>query len=118
MIAHQSARNGPESFLRGRELRQDVHAVAILFHHALDTAELAFDSAQPPKIRRFDLRIYSNGFASSDGDFALTQSVVHAYHFSSCHASPLLEFPSAEPEAVGDHTERTEGHCRTGKHRA
>src|SRR5215469_4203804 len=47
MIAHQGTRNGAESLVRGRKLCEDVHTVAILFHHPLYAPKLTFDPAEP-----------------------------------------------------------------------
>jgi len=46
VIAHQRASHGPQRFLHGRNLHQDVRAVAVAFDHFLQAAHLALDAAQ------------------------------------------------------------------------
>ncbi len=57
MIAQQLAPDAAQRFLSRRDLRDDLWAVAILFHHSLQPANLSLDSAQAAKIRRLDRRL-------------------------------------------------------------
>ena len=47
MILQQGAADGAQRFLHGRNLYENVGAVAIFFHEALQSAHLTFDAAQP-----------------------------------------------------------------------
>ena len=57
MILHQGAAHGAQRLLRGRNLHEDVGAVAIFFHQALQTAHLPFNPAQAFQVGRLDFRI-------------------------------------------------------------
>ena len=63
VIPHQVARHAPQRFLHTGDLRNDVRAVAVLFHHFLQAANLPFDPAQAMTVSRFDFRINSDGLA-------------------------------------------------------
>ena len=57
MVLHQPAPHGPERFLHGRELHQDIGAILVSVHHALQAANLPLDAAKAAEVRRLDLRI-------------------------------------------------------------
>src|SRR6266850_8445170 len=63
MIAHQVARHAPQRFLYAGDLRNDIRAVAALLHHFLQAANLPLDSTQAMMVRRFDIRIDTDGLA-------------------------------------------------------
>src|SRR6266852_3364908 len=46
VILHQVARHTTQRFLHGSHLRNDVRAVAVLFHHFLQAADLPLDTAE------------------------------------------------------------------------
>lgn len=50
MFFEQSQGEGLQCFCGGCDLGQDIDAVLILFHHALQTAYLAFDPAEPVEV--------------------------------------------------------------------
>ena len=64
VIAHQVARDAAQRFLHAGDLHDDVRAVAVVFHHFLQAADLPFNAAKPMPIGRFDFRINANRFAS------------------------------------------------------
>jgi hypothetical protein len=64
MILHESAPDASQSFLYGGDLDDDIGAIALLFHHLLETADLPFDSAQALQVRGLDLRIDRDGLAA------------------------------------------------------
>ena len=64
VIAHQVARYAAQRFLHAGDLRDDVRAVAVAFHHFLKAADLAFDAAQAVPVRLFDFGIDTSGFAT------------------------------------------------------
>ncbi len=57
MIAHQVSRYAAERFLDTGYLGDDVGAVAIVFDHLLQTADLTFDSAETVAVGFFQFRI-------------------------------------------------------------
>jgi hypothetical protein len=57
MVFHQGAAHGAQRLLYGRNLHQDIGAVAFFLHQALQTAHLPFDPAQAFQIRRFNFWI-------------------------------------------------------------
>jgi hypothetical protein len=63
LIAHQVARDAAQRFLDASNLRDDVRAVAVVFDHFLQAADLAFDATQAVAIGYFDFRIDGDGFA-------------------------------------------------------
>jgi hypothetical protein len=68
VIAHQVAGDSAERFLDTGDLRDDVGAVAIVFDHLLQAANLAFDAAQALEVSGFQLRIDTDGFACFGAD--------------------------------------------------
>ena len=70
VIAHQVAGDSAERFLDTGDLRDDVGAVAIVFDHLLQAANLAFDAAQALEVSGFQLRIDTDGFACFGADGA------------------------------------------------
>src|SRR5579863_469290 len=67
VIFHEGAGDAAEGFLDGGDLGDDVGAVAILFDHLLEAADLAFDAAEAIEVGFFDLRFDFDGFSSGDG---------------------------------------------------
>ena len=65
VIAHEVARHAAQRFLHAGDLRDDVRAVAVVFHHFLQAADLALDAAQAVAVRCFDFGIDANGLASA-----------------------------------------------------
>ncbi len=57
VFAHELQRHGSERSCSGRDLGQDVNAVGVVLDHALQTADLALDTPQPPPYRFFVLGI-------------------------------------------------------------
>ena len=57
VIAHQVACYTAEYFLDAGDLRDDVGAVAIVFDHFLQTADLAFNATKAIAIRLFEVGI-------------------------------------------------------------
>jgi hypothetical protein len=51
MFFEQSQCEGLQCFRGGRHLGQDIYAVLVLLYHALQTAYLAFDPAEPVEVR-------------------------------------------------------------------
>jgi hypothetical protein len=45
MITHKGAADSSQGFLHGRDLDEDIRAVAILFDHLLEASNLALDAA-------------------------------------------------------------------------
>ena len=64
VIAHQISRDATQRFLHAGDLRDDVGAVAIVFHHFLQSANLTFDAAKAMPIGGFNFGIDAGGFAS------------------------------------------------------
>src|SRR5271168_3826665 len=64
MIAHQGTSDRSDRLLSRRDLRENIGAVAVLFHHALQAADLAFDSSQPAQVRSLDRGIDADRFTS------------------------------------------------------
>jgi hypothetical protein len=62
VIAEQLPADAAQRLLHRRDLRDDIGAVAILFHHFLQAAYLAFDTPQAPQVRDLEVRIDGNGF--------------------------------------------------------
>jgi hypothetical protein len=62
MIAHQRLADSTQRLLYRGQLSEYVGAVAVFLDHALQAANLAFDTPQPVKIRQFDLGIDARGF--------------------------------------------------------
>lgn len=46
MVAHQGPADAAKRFLDGRDLNHDVGAIALVFNHFLETANLSFDAPQ------------------------------------------------------------------------
>src|SRR6185437_9823034 len=63
VIAHQRSGDGAQRLLGRGDLRKNVRAVTVVLDHALKTANLAFNSAEPAQIRSLDLGIDTDGFA-------------------------------------------------------
>jgi len=63
VISHQIAGHAAQGLLNAGRFRDDVGAIAIVFHHFLQAADLSFDAAQAMAIGLFDVRIDSHGFA-------------------------------------------------------
>lgn len=53
VIAHEISRDASQSFLDAGDLRDDIGAVAILFNHFLEAANLAFDAPQALEVSGF-----------------------------------------------------------------
>src|SRR5260370_2714502 len=70
MIFHQVARHAAQRLLHGGNLHNDVRAVAVLFHHFLQAAHLAFDAAKTILIGLFQQRIDTEGLASTSRGIA------------------------------------------------
>src|ERR1700733_1344273 len=64
VVTHQSPGNRAKSLLCRRDLRENIRAIAIFFHHPLQPANLAFNPAQSPQVRSLDCRIDFNCFAA------------------------------------------------------
>jgi hypothetical protein len=64
VIAHQISRDATQGFLHAGDLRDDVGAIAVVFHHFLQSANLAFDAAKAMAIGGFNFGIDSGGSAS------------------------------------------------------
>lgn len=84
MIAHERTGYGAQRFLRGRDLHEDVGAVAVFFNHAVDAAYLAFNAAEAAEIGGFDFRVDTDCLASGDRAFASAEG----FMLSCCHGSP------------------------------
>jgi hypothetical protein len=67
MVAHERAGDGAESLLDGGDLRDDVGAVAVVFDHAVEAANLAFDKTEAAEVRGFDPGVDANCFAFGAG---------------------------------------------------
>ena len=73
MVAQDLLLKPPQRRAHRRNLRDDVDAVAVLFHHARQAAHLAFDPVQSLDARRLDLFShaviypYGIGFKSRKG---------------------------------------------------
>ncbi len=65
VILHQVARHAAQRFLHGSNLRDDVRAVAVFFHHFLQAADLALDAAQAVLIGFLQIGIDPDSFASA-----------------------------------------------------
>jgi hypothetical protein len=65
VVLHQVARHAAQRFLYRGDLRDDVRAVAVLFHHFLQAAHLAFDSPEAVLIGFLQNWIHTDGFASA-----------------------------------------------------
>lgn len=64
VVAHQRARDGAQGLLYGRDLRDDVSAVAVFFDHAVQAADLALDQPQAAQVGGLDLRIDACGLSA------------------------------------------------------
>src|SRR5215472_2626317 len=64
MIAHQLAANGAQRFLNGRNLHEDVRAIALILDEPLQTPHLPLNAAEALQIRRLDFRVDSQRFAA------------------------------------------------------
>src|SRR5260370_18650452 len=98
VIAHQVARDAAQRFLHAGDLRDDVRAVAVVFHHFLQAANLAFDAAQAVAIRRFDFGIDGNcftraRFARARGAFLLWMLPFTGRVRFRCHARSIYPPP-------------------------
>jgi hypothetical protein len=63
MVAHERPGNAAKRFVHRRNLHQNVRAISVFCHHALNPANLAFDAIQSPQIGSFDFVIHPEGFA-------------------------------------------------------
>src|SRR5258708_2262900 len=63
VTAHEVAPDTAQRFLHTGDLGDDVRAVAVVFDHFLQAADLAFDAAKPVTIGSFDFRIDGRCFA-------------------------------------------------------
>jgi hypothetical protein len=70
MISHQVSGYAAERFLDAGDLRDDVGAVAILFDHLLQAADLAFDSTETVAVGLFQAGVDSDRFAGFAGNRA------------------------------------------------
>lgn len=66
VVAHERARDGAQGLLHGRDLCDDVGAVAVVFDHAVEAADLTFYETKTAEIRGLDFGIDSRGFAFKD----------------------------------------------------
>lgn len=57
VIPHELARHAPQRLLHGRDLHDNVGAIAILFDHLVQAADLPFDPAKPLQVGGLDRRI-------------------------------------------------------------
>src|ERR1700737_4897033 len=64
MVLHQIASHAAQGFLDGSDLHDDIGAIAVFFHHFLQTAKLPLDAAQSVGVGRFDSGIHGHGFAA------------------------------------------------------
>src|SRR5256885_6949326 len=62
MIAQELAAHAAERLLHGRDLHEDVRAVALLLDHLLQPAHLSFDATEALLISFLDLRIDRHRF--------------------------------------------------------
>lgn len=53
VVPEQFPSNTPDRFLHGRDLRQSIGAVAVVFDHFLNPADLPLNPLEPGEIRRF-----------------------------------------------------------------
>jgi hypothetical protein len=70
VVAHQIAGYAAEGFLDAGDLRDDVGAVAIVFDHFLEAADLAFDAAKAVAIGVLELGIDGDCLSGFAGDGA------------------------------------------------
>jgi len=88
MIAHQVSGDAAQGFLDAGDLGDDVGAVAVVFDHFLEAADLAFDAAQAVAIGFLELRIDTSGFpwlagrAGAVGDSGAGQGLVFTVNWS------------------------------------
>src|ERR1700744_6052019 len=92
VIAHQRASDGAKRLLRRRDLHQNVGAIPLFFHHALNAAHLPLNAAEPPKIRSLDFRIDANCFKPRNRNFAPKEGFGRMFAFSGGHSSPYVSF--------------------------
>ncbi len=57
VVAHELPADRPERLVHRRDLRKDVGAIAVLVHHALQAAHLAFDAAEAVAVPLFRIGI-------------------------------------------------------------
>jgi hypothetical protein len=57
MVLKQPTRHFAQGLMHGRNLYENVGAIAIFFNHSLKSSNLAFDSAKTIQIGSFDLGI-------------------------------------------------------------
>ena len=70
VVAHQISGYASQGFLDAGDLRDDVGAVAIVFDHFLEAADLAFDAAKAVAIGFFQVGIDGDCFSRFAGDVA------------------------------------------------
>jgi hypothetical protein len=64
VIAHERSGDGSERLLRRSNLRENIRAISIVFDHALNSANLTFNSAEPAQVGSLDLGIDTDRFTS------------------------------------------------------
>src|SRR5258708_5718628 len=94
VIAHQVARDAAQRFLHAGDLRDDVRAIAIVFHHFLEAADLAFDATQAMAIGRLDFRVNSDrlagvGVACTSGVRSMSPFAVRGH----CYSRKSIVYP-------------------------
>lgn len=57
MVAHQISGDAAQGFLNASDLHDDVRAIAVVFQHSLEPANLSFDAPQPFAIGDLQLRV-------------------------------------------------------------
>src|SRR5690606_6927276 len=67
VVAEQFLAHAAERLVHGRDLRQDVRAVALLLDHPLEAADLPLDAAQPLQVPLLDLRVHAHRPAGAVG---------------------------------------------------
>jgi hypothetical protein len=63
VVTDQFASDRPKRLLNGRNLPQYIRAVAVPFHHLVDTADLTLDTPESCQVRGLDFRINRDCFA-------------------------------------------------------
>src|SRR5260221_5628696 len=94
VIAHEVARDAEQRFLQAGDLRDDVRAIAIVFHHFLEAADLAFDATQAMAIGRLDFRVNSDrlagvGVACTSGVRSMSPFAVRGH----CYSRKSIVYP-------------------------
>jgi hypothetical protein len=81
VITHERPSNGSECLLSRSNLGENIRAIPIVFDHALNTANLTFNSAEPAQIGSLDLGIDTDCFASVYIRFASAGVFVDGFGF-------------------------------------